>query len=231
MAPRRDELILDALERLLPDKPLSALDVEQIAVEAGITRTRFYAYYTSKHDALAALLRRLVAVRDEAYDESGSWFTDRAPDVRPRDALRASIEAVTARWWPHRFVLREACDLWTAVPQVRDAWLKTIEVATTRIEHAILRERDRGVAPPGLSARVTAEALAWQAERLHFRAWAQLPDAMTQSELCEVCLTAYMRQIFAADDPDPERTSRRGGGGHDIPGLSTNKLGTPSIIT
>jgi AcrR family transcriptional regulator len=202
---RRDALILDALERLLADTPLSELDVEQIAAEAGITRTRFYAYYASKHDALAALLRRLIAVRAAAYEQPGSWFVDRPPGVRPRDALRTTIEAVTQRWWPHRFVLREACDLWTAAPQVRDAWLEAVEVATTRIENAIERERERGVAPPGLSARTTAQALAWQAERLHFRAWAQLPGAMSQDELCEACLGAYMRLIFVADDPDPEQ--------------------------
>lgn len=206
-AARRDALILDALERLLASRSLSELDVEQISAEAGITRTRFYAYYTSKHDAMAALLRRLIAVRTEAYEQPGSWFVDRAPGVRPRDALREAIETVTERWWAHRFVLREACDLWTAAPQVRDAWLEAVEVATTRIETAILRERERGVAPAGLSARTTAHALAWQAERLHFRAWAQLPEAMSQSELCEVCLTAYMRMIYLADDPDPEQTT------------------------
>jgi hypothetical protein len=109
--------------------------------------------------------------------------------------------------WPHRFVLREACDLWTAAPEVRDAWLDVIGAAASQHEAAIIRERERGVAPPGCDARHTAEALAWQAERLCFRAWAQLPGAMSKKELCEVCLEAYMRTIFLADDPDPERIS------------------------
>jgi len=34
-------LILDALERLLAKAPMSRLDVEPIAAEAGITRARF----------------------------------------------------------------------------------------------------------------------------------------------------------------------------------------------
>jgi AcrR family transcriptional regulator len=53
---------VDALERLLTKASMAQLDVEQIAAEAGITRTRFYAYYTSKNGAPAALLRRLVGV-------------------------------------------------------------------------------------------------------------------------------------------------------------------------
>ncbi len=164
----RDELILDALERLLAKAPLSKLDVEKIATEAGIGRL---------------------------------------PEVRPRDALRETIERVTESWWPHRFVLREACDLWTVVPEVRDAWLKAIEVSTARLENAILRERELGVAPPGYNARRIAEALAWQNERLHFRAWAGLPGAMSKKQLCEIAMETYMRMIFLADDPDPEGAS------------------------
>ena len=204
----RDELILDALERLLAKVPASELDVEPIAVEAGITRARFYAYYTSKNDALAALVRRMVIVRSPAWDHPESWFVGRSPGVRPRDALRKTIERSIDVSWPHRFVLREACDLWTAVPQVRDAWLHVIGVATRRIEKAILRERALGVAPPGYGARRIAEGLAWQAERIQFRAWAELPGAMSKKQLRDVCLEAYMRMIFLADDPDPEGPSR-----------------------
>src|SRR5713101_8395771 len=97
----RDEVILDALERLLAKNPMSELDVEQIAAEAGITRARFYAYYSSKNDALAALLRRLLAIREAVAEYSGSWFAGRLPEVRPRDALRQTIERVTESWWPH----------------------------------------------------------------------------------------------------------------------------------
>ena len=206
----RHELILDAFEHLLAKTPASKLDVEPIAAEAGITRARFYAYYSSKNDALAALIRRMIAVRSPAYDHPDSWFVGRSPDIRPRDAVRQTIERAIDVAWPHRFVLREACDLWTAVPEVRDAWLDLIEVATTRHEKAILRERKLGVAPPGYSARRIAEGLAWQAERLCFRAWAQLPGAMSKKQLAEVSLEAYMRTIFLADDPDPEGARLRG---------------------
>src|SRR5580704_2693246 len=164
----RGTLILDALERLLADAPMTNLDVEAIAAEAGITRTRFYAYYTSKNDAFAALLRRLVALRNEASEHPDSWFVGRSPQVRPRDAIRRTIDMVTERWWQHRFVAREACDLWTSIPEVRKVWLEVIDNGATQVEKAILRERSLGVAPPGYDARRIAEAIAWQAERLYF---------------------------------------------------------------
>src|SRR2546422_10058757 len=78
----RDELILDALERLLAKAPLSKLDGEKIATEAGITRARCYAYYTSKHDALAALLRRFVSPPDDGAERSASWCAGRSPAGR-----------------------------------------------------------------------------------------------------------------------------------------------------
>ena len=205
----RDELILDALERLLAKAPMSKVDVEPIATEAGITRSRFYAYYTSKYDAFSALLERLVRIREAAASNPDSWFAGRSPEVRPREAIRKTIEGVTDSWWPHRFVLREACDLWTAVPEVRDTWLRLIGIATARIEKAVLRERALGVAPLGYDARRIAEALAWQNERLHFCAWAELPGALSKKQLCEVGLEAYMRMIFLAEDPDPERLRRK----------------------
>ena len=204
---RRDDLILDALERLLAEVPMRELDVEAIAAEAGITRTRFYAYFTSKNDALAALLRRMGGILATAYEHPGSWFAGRPPHVRPRDALRKTIEVAVDSWWPHRFVLREASDLWTAAPEVREVWLTAFEAATTQLEQAILRERELGVAPPGYDARRVAEALTWQAERLHFFAWTELPGAMSKQQLCEVSLEAFMRMIFLADDPDPEAMS------------------------
>jgi len=106
VSPRRDDLILDALERLLAKKSMAQLDVEPIAVEAGITRTRFYHYYQSKHDALAALLRRLRGVLGAAYKHPDSWFLGRPHHVRPRDSLRKTIDIVAKSWSPHRFVLR-----------------------------------------------------------------------------------------------------------------------------
>ena len=57
---------------------------------------------------------------------------------------------------------------------------------------------------PGGNAGHTAQALAWQAERLCFLAWAQIPGAMSKAGLREVLLQTYKRIIFAADDPDPE---------------------------
>ena len=204
VARRRDDLILDALERLLARKSMAELDVEPIAVEAGITRTRFYHYYQSKHDALAALLVRLRGVLGAAYSHPDSWFVGRPSHVRPRDSMRKTIDIVAKSWWPHRYVLRETSDLWSAPPKIRDAWLVAIDSAADQVAESIERERKLGVAPPGYDAHLMAEALIWQSERNFFRVYAEIPGAMNESEAKAVGLELWMRTIFLADDPDPQ---------------------------
>jgi AcrR family transcriptional regulator len=204
VARRRDDLILDALERLLAKKSMAELDVEPIAVEAGITRTRFYHYFQSKHDAFAALLRRLRGVLGEAYKHPDSWFVDRQPHVRPRESMRKTIDIVAKSWWPHRFVLRETSDLWAAPLAVRDSWLQAIDFAADQLAESIERERKLGVAPPGYDARLIAEGLIWQSERVFFRMYADIPGAMPEDDAKAVGLELWMRTIFLADDPDPQ---------------------------
>ena len=202
-ARRRDDLILDALERLLMRQSLSQLDVEPIAAEAGITRTRFYFYFQSKYDAFAALLRRLQGVLSSSFEHPDSWFVGRRSDVRPRQAMIRTIDLIASSWTPHRFVLREASDLWTAAPAVRDAWLEAIDSAVDRAAIAIDRERKLGVAPPGLDSKLMAEALIWQSERTFFRLFAGIPGAMNEADAKAACLELLMRTIFLADDPSP----------------------------
>jgi AcrR family transcriptional regulator len=202
-ARRRDDLILDALERLLAKQSMAQLDVEPIAAEAGITRTRFYFYFQSKHDALAALLRRMGDVLRSGYLHPDSWFVGRAGHVRPRQAISETIDIIAEIWSPHRFVLREASDLWTAIPAVRDAWLEALDFATSQMALAIERERKLGVAPPGLDARLMAEALIWQSERTFFRLFAAIPGSMSETEAKAACLELLMRTIFLSDDPTP----------------------------
>lgn len=204
VAGRRDDLILDALERLLAKKSMAELDVEPIAVEAGITRTRFYHYFLSKQDALAALLRRLRGVLGEAYSHPDSWFVGRQPHVRPRDSMRRAIDIIAKSWWPHRFVLRETSDLWAAPLAVRDAWLQAIDFAADQVAESIERERKLGVAPPGYDARLIAEGLIWQSERVFFRAYAEIPGAMHEGDAKAVGLELWMRTVFLDDDPDPQ---------------------------
>lgn len=198
----RVEMILDALERLLAETPLRDLGVEEIAASAGITRTRFYHYYKSKHEAYAALLRRVSEQILEVYNRADSWFI-RPPDARPRESMLSTFEAIGEVWFQHAAVLREASDLWNAVPEVAEHWHEIISGLADRSKVAIERERELGVAPPGADARTLADCLIWQGERLLFLSLIDAPRAMSVVELVETCSSIWLRAIYLAEDPDP----------------------------
>lgn len=105
--------------------------------------------------------------------------------------------------WPHRFVLREACDLCTAAQQVRNAWLDVIDDAAIQHEAAIIWERQRGLARPAATPGTPPRHSPGKPSACASGPGHNSPCAMS-NELCEVCLEAYMRMIFLADEADPE---------------------------
>lgn len=198
----RDELILDALERLLVETPLRDLGVEQIAEEAGITRTRFYFYFKSKHEAYAALLAR---VRDRLlvfYDTDNSWF-QRPESARPRESMTATVSAVVKFWLEHGAVMREGADLWNSAAETGTLWYDLIAQLVERMTQAIQRERQRGIAPVGPEAGQLAQNLIWHGERMLFLTLIDSPGIMSVDDLIETATTVWMRAIYLADDPDP----------------------------
>lgn len=201
----RDALILDALEQLLAKQPLADLGVDEIARAAGITRTHFYHYFESKGDAYAALLHRLIEMNTEIYESPSGWY-ERHPEVRPRAALGEMFELVVDLWWKHRFVLREASDMWNASENARQMWLQMMSIAASRTAQAIEHERVAGVAPSGPDAADMAELLLWQTERVMFLASVE-SDPVKAAKRLEVVRTTmpllWLRTIYLSDDPDP----------------------------
>lgn len=197
---RRDQLILDALEQLLEETPLRDLGVEEIAAAAGITRTRFYFYFKSKHEAYAALMRRVSDEVLAVYAQPDSWFEH--PEGRqPRGAFAETFQRTLEVWAKHGAVLREAADLWNAAPDVREQWQRIVDELIDRMAATIERERERGAAPPGPDARRLAECLLWMGERMQFLVFTRAPGAMTPDELVDVGSTILMRAVYVDDDP------------------------------
>ncbi|WP_409329425.1 TetR/AcrR family transcriptional regulator [Trujillonella humicola] len=200
--PPRRELILDALEELLVDTPLRDLGVEQVAERAGITRTRFYFYYKSKHEAYAALLARVRHRLTEFYATQDSWF-QRGAGVRPRESMLATVRAVVEFWLAHGAVMREGADLWNSVAETRTLWHDVIAMPVGHMVAAIDRERRRGLAPPGPDAEHLALNLIWHGERMLFLMLTGAPGNMSVDELVDSATTVWMRAIYLDDDPDP----------------------------
>src|SRR4051795_13687560 len=66
----RELAILTTAERLLAERPLSAISVDDLARGAGISRPTFYFYFASKDAVLLTLLDRVVAEADAATKDA-----------------------------------------------------------------------------------------------------------------------------------------------------------------
>src|SRR5215211_3768567 len=78
----RELAILATAERLLAEKPLAAVSVDDLARGAGISRPTFYFYFPSKDAVLLTLLDRVVAEADAASREVFA-----TPAGGPREAI------------------------------------------------------------------------------------------------------------------------------------------------
>jgi TetR/AcrR family transcriptional regulator, ethionamide resistance regulator len=203
---RRTALILGALERLLSTTRMRDLGVEEISAAAGITRAQFYNYFKSKYEVLASLLLQVASEVLAVYDLPDSWFVG-SHTMPPLQAMTITHERMGAVWQRHGAAVREACDLWNAAPEVREAWEKIISGLIDVTERAIERERRRGIAPKGPAARSLAQALVWQGERLLFVGMIGTADAMTGKELAKVGTAMWMRAIYLTDNPRVPRSS------------------------
>lgn len=201
-AARREAGLIDALERLLASKRLSDMSVEEISAEAGITRTRFYRYFKSKDEALAAALRRMADELVGVYLQEGSWWV-RPEEAPPREALGASFDTIRVLWEKHGPVLREASDLWNAVPQVRETWESVMARLAELTARQIERERAIGLAPPGPPPEDLARLLLWGGERVLFLWLIESSQGLPVGPLREALLSQWMRAIYVADDPRP----------------------------
>src|SRR5215213_5274814 len=57
----RERAILDTAERLLEERPLAEISVDDLAKGAGISRPTFYFYFPSKDAVVLTIIDRLVA--------------------------------------------------------------------------------------------------------------------------------------------------------------------------
>src|SRR6059058_2638786 len=84
----RERDILATFERLLEERPLHEISVDDLARGAGISRPTFYFYFASKEAVLLTLFERVLA-------EADATFEGRADDyaAQPARAWRDGIYA------------------------------------------------------------------------------------------------------------------------------------------
>ena len=187
----REQAILATAERLLVERPLSAISVDDLARGAGISRPTFYFYFASKDAVLLTLLDHVAAEADAATRRA---FEAPVPGVREgwRRAIAAYFETFRAR----RALTLAWAEARSTNAEVRALWAQALEGWVQRCTTAIQAERARGAAPEGVAARDLAVTLNSMNERVLYATFSGDGPAVEESDVVDVLLEVWLCAIY-----------------------------------
>lgn len=187
----KEQAILETCERLLGDRPLRDINVDELAAGAGISRPTFYFYFESKDAVLRALVERIA---DALLRQSENWL-ERGDDP-PAEIARRSIDTSARLWREHGPVLRAAVEASADDRDMRAFWEATIGRFVRQSARAIDEERRAGEAPHGPDAEALAKALVWMNERCFYTSSLGLGPALPEDELVSTLTAIWLRGIY-----------------------------------
>lgn len=187
---RREQAILAAADRLLAEKSLAEISVDELAAGAGISRPSFYFYFSSKEAVLRALVYNLSHV-GIIHGESGHTL---------EESLRLNLARLVRRWSESGHVLRAAYLARESVPELEEQWEAEVNRFVDTAAAAITRDRESGRALPGPpSARSLAAALTAMNERCLMAFIESGGSAIPAPELIDTLMLVWLRAIYGAD--------------------------------
>jgi len=186
------DAILSATEQLLRDRRLSELSVADIIEAAGISRTSFYAYFSSKAAVVAECLRRVtdqltVAVQPFVSQSEGD----------PEAAIRVSLERWVQVCTTHGALMRTVSEEWPHDEALRQLWFEILASSAVATARVIRGARESGQAPPGPDADALAACLMWGYERvLHLALVGEARGLAEPAEIVEPLTQMMVGSVF-----------------------------------
>jgi len=193
----RERAILATAERLLEDRPLSEISVEDLANGAGISRPTFYFYFPSKDAVLLTLVDRMVKEAASTREEALRKLVE-----EPRAGWRQELQASFEVFGSHRGAILAAAELRSTNAEARELWSQVMEGWVADASAIIESERARGVAPPGQPARDLAIALVQMNERVHFATFAAETPSLDEARVIDVLVDIWVRAIYGTAATD-----------------------------
>lgn len=155
--PQRSDLrrtaILEALNEHLQKTGFDALNIAEVARQAGVGRSAFYFYFENKAAAVAALLEPM----HEALLAANNILADLTRP--PGERIRATLDAVLRTAEDHRYLFQAMLEARGTSGAVRDMWDAARESFVPTVSAVITAERESGRAPDGVDPKVLASLL------------------------------------------------------------------------
>jgi AcrR family transcriptional regulator len=190
----RERAILATAERLLAERSLHEISVDDLARGAGISRPTFYFYFPSKQAVLLALM-------DEVVEEARKGIELELIARDPAGTVRGSLAAVHATFRAHRAVTLAAAGARAEHPDVRGLWARVMDRFVEETAAAIESERARGAALPGVPARDLANALNWMNERVLQASFEGEAPSIGEDAVLETLAEVWLRAIYGTTEP------------------------------
>lgn len=188
----REQAILATLERLLEQRSLADISVDDLAKGAGISRPTFYFYFPSKDAVLLALVEHVINEADANADAAMGGM-DAAVD--PAGVWKA-INALFSTFGAHRAVTLAGADARPTNTDVRALWSRFMQKWIDHTTASIATERSRGAAPQTIPAEDLATSLNLMNERIMLAAFAAEQPAVAPEQLVDTLAHIWVTSIY-----------------------------------
>lgn len=192
----RERAILETAEKLLEERPLGEISVDDLAKGAGISRPSFYFYFPSKDAVVLTIIDRLVADAAEGREEILTTLTEHGPRV----GLRKSLENLYGAFRSRPGVVRAGSELRATNQEARDLWGAVMEGWVADVTAVIEFQRERGAAPPGPPAREMAIALVQMNERAQYATLLDEQPSLDRDRALDVLIEIWLRAIYGTPE-------------------------------
>jgi TetR/AcrR family transcriptional regulator, ethionamide resistance regulator len=193
----RERAILENAERLLEERPLSEVSVDDLARGAGISRPSFYFYFPSKDAVVMTIIERFVPAAAASREETLKMVAE-----DPRAGIRQAIGDIYAAFRDRPGVATAGAELRATNEEARGIWAEIMEGWVAETTAIIEFERARGAVPPGIPARDLATALVQMNERVQHATFIGESPALDEDRVIDVCVDIWLRAIYGtADQP------------------------------
>jgi TetR/AcrR family transcriptional regulator, ethionamide resistance regulator len=190
----RELAILTTAERLMAERPLADISVDDLAKGAGISRPTFYFYFPSKDAVLLTLFDRLMREADATFD----GLAEKLSSGEPLHICRDGINAFFQTFGTHRAVTLAGAAAKPTNAELRELWSMFMKKWVDHTAALIRTERERGTAPETIPADDLATALNLMNERAMFAALAAEPPAIVDEKVVDTLAYVWFTSIYGA---------------------------------
>jgi TetR/AcrR family transcriptional regulator, ethionamide resistance regulator len=138
----------------------TALSVERIVKEAGISRATFYVYFEDKGDLLRALAEDFV---ERILVAAAKWWE--MPAGASKADLKDAMQAIADAYLPHKVLMAAVVEVSSYDIALRRVFGHLLERVISEVAEHIGSGQEAGWVAPELDPDRTAAWLTWMAER------------------------------------------------------------------